>query len=122
MEKKFKYGEQLFRLRTKSHLSQENVALSADISTSYYGQIERGIANPSVETLEKICDVLGVRIYDIFYDGKSDILDPDKVAVQITHLLSGKTKKEKELIFSIVKSAAELCEQKTNKNIDAVIL
>lgn len=113
MEKKFKYGEQLFRLRTNSHLSQENVALAANIATSYYGQIERGTANPTVETLEKICAALGAQISEIFIDTEYNALSMDMVSMQITHLLDGKTQKEKELILSIVKYAAKLCEPKT---------
>lgn len=111
MEEKFKYGERLWQLRSQTRLSQENVALAADITTSYYGQIERGTANPTIGTLEKICAALSVSINDIFIGAVNEPLGMDKTSMQILRILGGKTEKEKELILSIVKAAAKLCEQ-----------
>jgi transcriptional regulator with XRE-family HTH domain len=35
------------------------------VSPSYMGEVERGIRNISIETLEKICEALGVLAIDI---------------------------------------------------------
>lgn len=113
MEEKFRYGGRLWQLRAQVRLSQESVALAAGITTSYYGQIERGTANPTVETLERICDALGVSVNDVFTGLETEPLRTDKTSGQILRILNGKTEKEKELILSIVKAAAKLCEQRS---------
>ena len=46
--------------RAAKDLSQEQLARSINISTSYYGNIERGIRIPSIDTLVAIANALGV--------------------------------------------------------------
>lgn len=108
MDEKFKYGEQLRQLRKKSGLSQEEVALEADITPAYYGQIERGAANPTVGMLEKICSVLGISIVDIFIENPNEQTNTDPLTAQILYSLAGKSAREKELILSMIKSAFKL--------------
>lgn len=50
------------RIRYRRHtkkLSQEEVAKAINISVSYYGNIERGIRIPSIDTLVDIANFLG---------------------------------------------------------------
>ena len=54
-------GRKLREVREKQHLTQSNVAEKADISTNHYAQIERGEANPSIETLESILKALNIK-------------------------------------------------------------
>ena len=46
--------------RRSKGLSQEDVAKAAHISPSYYGNIERGMRIPSIDTLVQIANVLDV--------------------------------------------------------------
>lgn len=112
----FNYGERLRDLRRERGLTQEEVALRADITTSYYGQIERGSANPSVALLEKICAVMGISISDIFTDADTNPLNIDALSMQIIHQLNGKSDEEKELILSMIKTAFRLQNAKNTKN------
>ena len=48
MDNEFNYGGKLRQLRRERGFTQEEVALRADITPSYYGQLERGTANPSL--------------------------------------------------------------------------
>lgn len=115
----FNYGERLRNLRHERGFTQEEVALRADITTSYYGQIERGTANPSVALLEKICAVMGISISDIFTDGDTNPLTIDALSMQIIHQLNGKTDEEKELILSMIKTAFRLQNsKKSEKTLD----
>jgi transcriptional regulator with XRE-family HTH domain len=50
----------LRRLRVKRALSQEALAVDAGVDRSYVGRIERGIENPTVETLDKLAAALQV--------------------------------------------------------------
>jgi transcriptional regulator with XRE-family HTH domain len=50
----------LRRLRVRRGLSQEALAVDADVDRSYVGRIERGVENPTVETLDKLAAALQV--------------------------------------------------------------
>ena len=54
-------GRKLREVREKQHLTQSDVAEAADISTNHYAQIERGEANPSIETFESIINALNTK-------------------------------------------------------------
>lgn len=108
MDHKFNYGERLRELRTERGFTQEEIALRAEITTSYYGQLERGQANPSVVMLEKICDVMDISLADIFTESDTNLLGIDRLSMQILHQLNGKTEEEKELILSLIKVSFKL--------------
>lgn len=56
----------LRRLRVAAELSQEALAVDADVDRSYVGRLERGTVNPGVEVLEKIATALGCKVADFF--------------------------------------------------------
>lgn len=119
MNNVFNYGERLRDLRRERGFTQEEVALRADITTSYYGQLERGTANPSVAMLEKICAVMGISICDIFTEDSTNLLGIDPLSMQIIHQLNGKSDEEKELILSMIKTAFRLQNsKKSEKTLD----
>jgi transcriptional regulator with XRE-family HTH domain len=53
-------------LRTEKDWSQEQLAERASIQRSYLADLERGARNPSVRTLIKISNALGVSIRHLF--------------------------------------------------------
>lgn len=53
-------GANVRRARQKAGLTQEQVALQADIDLTYMGGIERGRRNPTVLVLARLADALGV--------------------------------------------------------------
>ena len=61
--KKFAY--RLKTLRKKFGLSQEELAEIFDVDPSYIGRLERLERNPSLETLEKIANGIGVKVHDL---------------------------------------------------------
>ena len=52
-------GSVIYQLRRERKLSQEQLALEAEVDRTRTGEIERGEANPTVDTLTRIADVLG---------------------------------------------------------------
>ena len=44
----------LQRLRDAQKLSQENLAVDADVDTSYVSRIENGLENPSIAFVERL--------------------------------------------------------------------
>lgn len=60
-------GENIRILRLKNGFSQEHLALNAGINTSYIGQIERGEKNPTIKTLDKVSNALGIALIDLLF-------------------------------------------------------
>lgn len=58
-------GESIMKARKKKGLEQVDVAAVAGINRSYYGKIEKGLANPTIEKIYKIIKVLDLKSSDI---------------------------------------------------------
>lgn len=54
-----KLGADIKLLRMQAGLSQEALALAAEVDRTYVSQLERGIANPSLIILYRLSSVLG---------------------------------------------------------------
>lgn len=57
----------LRRLRVKRGVSQEALAVDAGVDRSYVGRIERGIENPTVETLDRLASALDVGVGEMLH-------------------------------------------------------
>lgn len=55
-----KFGNRVSDLRLKTGLSQEAFAFKCSINRTYMGELERGEANPSLATIIKIANGLGI--------------------------------------------------------------
>ena len=60
------YGKAIKLTRIDKEMLQMNVAEKAGISVSFLSDIENGKSAPSIKTLSKIADALGVNISDFF--------------------------------------------------------
>lgn len=67
----------LRRLRVDRGVSQEQLAMEAGVDRAFTGQLERARENPTVDTLEKLADALGVPLRDFFIEPGLD--DPEPV-------------------------------------------
>ncbi len=56
----------LRRLRVGQKLSQESLAVDANIDRTYVSRLERGLENPTVAVLERIARALDAQITDLF--------------------------------------------------------
>jgi transcriptional regulator with XRE-family HTH domain len=54
------------KLQVKQGVSQENLAVDAQIDCTYVSCLERGLENPTVAVLGKLADALGAQIVDLF--------------------------------------------------------
>ncbi len=101
MNDNFNIGNKLQKLRTNLGLSQEQVALRAGITTTYYGQIERNLKNPTVHVMEDICSALNVSLEE-FFRAKPLEYSHDLLTERILLQLQTCTEAEKNAIFNIV--------------------
>jgi transcriptional regulator with XRE-family HTH domain len=72
-------GERIRVLRVDRNLTQEDVAHAAGMNLSYYGKLERGQNNPTLDTLIRVCDAIGASLSDIVAGLSSDQL-PERTA------------------------------------------
>jgi transcriptional regulator with XRE-family HTH domain len=56
------FGKVLQKLRSQKGLSQEEFAFRVGLHRTYISQLERGLKSPSLKTIAKICDELGVTL------------------------------------------------------------
>ena len=54
------------RLRVANGLSQEVLAVDAEIDRTYVSRLERGLENPTVVVLERLAKALSVNIEELF--------------------------------------------------------
>lgn len=59
-------GKRIKECRHLAEKSQETLAFEALVDRTYISAIERGIANPSIETLANICHALDVTLGELF--------------------------------------------------------
>jgi transcriptional regulator with XRE-family HTH domain len=59
-------GARLQAFRQSRGLSVRKTALGAGVSASFVSQLERGKCNASVAVLQRLCDVLGLHVSDLF--------------------------------------------------------
>ena len=70
-------GTELRKARLAAGLTQEKVALKADLDRSYLSELERDESSPTVFTLKRICRVIGVRASELLRaDEKADARAP----------------------------------------------
>lgn len=59
------FGRNLRLARRLKEISQEDLALSADLSRTYVSEVERGIRNVSIDNMGALALALGVPLHDL---------------------------------------------------------
>ncbi|MCM8568907.1 helix-turn-helix domain-containing protein [Gramella jeungdoensis] len=73
MTAQLKVGKRILHLRNDLGLSQEKLALKADIDRTYLTGVENGKRNISIKNIEKICKALEISLKDFFNDNLFDL-------------------------------------------------
>lgn len=60
------FGQRIRQLRTIKKLSQEQLAIMADLHRTYIGMIERGEKNITLLNIEKLSNALSIEMKDLF--------------------------------------------------------
>ncbi|MFC7514078.1 helix-turn-helix domain-containing protein [Herbaspirillum sp. GCM10030257] len=63
-------GQAIRHVRQEKGISQEKLALLADVDRSYLGRVERGDNNVAILTLVKLADALGVTVTELMIEAK----------------------------------------------------
>lgn len=59
------FGKRLKKLRKTAGMSQEELAAKAKVSLPFIGMVETGKRRMSVDTMQKVARVLGVKVSDL---------------------------------------------------------
>ena len=59
-------GMRIKYLRSLKRMSQEDLALEANVNKNYLSDLERGTRNPTIKVLEKIANALAISLEELF--------------------------------------------------------
>lgn len=110
MKTNFNIGKRIHELRIGSGLSQEKLALRAEITTTYLGLLERNLKNPTVKVIEQICNQLNISLNDFFSPSHTPEKPIDTTSLQILAQISDRSEEEKLLILQTIKDILRLCD------------
>lgn len=94
------FGWRLKQYRIRNHMTQDDLAEKIDTVTSSISHLENGTHSPSLKTLIKLCNALGIGVDDLLADSlpvRDSYLDRD-----IAELLADCNAKEKQIIKDII--------------------
>ena len=64
----YRFGNKIYELRKKKHLTQEDLAILLDISDKAVSKWENGTSKPTIENLKKLSDIFDVSLDDLIED------------------------------------------------------
>lgn len=100
----FNIGERIRQLRIKHGLTQEQLALRSNITTTYLGLLERNEKNPTIKIIEQLCNSLNLSLTDFFSSDNTSFVSEDLILLQIITQLSNRTEAEKMYSLQIIKA------------------
>lgn len=101
-----KTGAKLRHFRLLKGISQEQLALDCDLNVNTIGMIERGQKNPTIYTLQRICDGLGITLATLFlYEDRTDTATEESIQ-RIETVLRQLPQRDVERVARIVEELA----------------
>lgn len=94
-------GDMIRECREKMNITQEEMAERVQVNLTHYGNIERGINNPSLPLFFKIAKEVNLSVDSYLYSGQ------DNTANKITRLLSQCSERELRIILENIHTLLE---------------
>ncbi len=94
-------GNRVRILRRNRSMTQEELAEKSGLSTKYIGELERGQSNPTLTTIEKIANALGVEMADPL-EVDTKILSSQELRHEINLILDNTDDDTLRTIYSIL--------------------
>jgi len=96
-------GENIKRVREAKKLSQKEVITSIDMGAAQYSRIESGKTDPSVSTLARIAQALGVEPHELLSSETiQEVNSYNKTLMEKLKLIEGLPDDEQKTIFTIL--------------------
>lgn len=103
-------GQRIRQERTRQRFTQEQLAEMAGVNESYIGQIERGAKNPSLESIIKIANALGVSLDYILRDVTE--VRENKLLDELVSVAGGRNPDEIRLLLNINKLVVDYLDKR----------
>lgn len=103
---KYEPYEKIRSFRQQKKLTQEQLALGAEINPVFLGHLERNLKSPTITTLEKITRALGITMSELFLDvpNNDSEIEVRQASIQhINYLLKDLSNEELDKITGILK-------------------
>jgi len=97
-------GERIRCARRKKKITQETLGEICSLSAAHIGHIERGTRIPSVETLFKISNALGVSTDQLLFDSQNDT---NGTLISIASILREKDEAKARTYITTIKAILE---------------
>ena len=96
-------GNRIRQYRRMKGLTQEALAFGSGINVSFLGDVERGIKKPSVESLEKLLNALGVTFREFFdFEAGFEPVQGRTALEKINMKLQSRPDAEVEMIHGVI--------------------
>lgn len=99
-------GARVREKREEIKYSQEQLAWEADLSNTYISLIETGKKKPSLGTLLKISNALGITLDELL--SGNQLHNPTDYQTDIDELMNDCTPEERRFIYEILRSSKEI--------------
>jgi transcriptional regulator with XRE-family HTH domain len=106
MDIKRAVGKRIKIVRQRSGLTQDQFAEQVGLSQKYISGIERGVENPTMDTVIRLAKVLDVEPYDLFLFGESE--DSEKLLRKGIEKMTREAEKGKlQLYFDVMRKVLQ---------------
>jgi transcriptional regulator with XRE-family HTH domain len=95
-------GRQVKKHRRTLKLSQEDVAAKTGLSIPSLSEIERGIANPTLLTMEKIADALGVSVATLLDADGVLVTSPEQMKLRVLEHLEKMSPEQLKMVTGLL--------------------
>ncbi|WP_422446618.1 helix-turn-helix domain-containing protein [Thermoanaerobacterium sp. DL9XJH110] len=96
-------GERIKQIRISKNMQSNELANKVGISNVYLSYIEHGVKTPTIDTLRKICDALGITLAEFFRDTDNTFPMEYQELVENAKTLSPKQLKILNEIIKLIK-------------------
>ena len=113
-------GIRIKETRNQQGISAEELAELADLSSVYISYIENAKRKPSLESLVKICNALGITLDELLYGNL--LYNPTEYQTDIDLLMADCSKSEKRFIFLILSAVKDILRSNDWSLIEKILL
>lgn len=113
-------GIRIKETRNQQGISAEELAELANLSSVYISYIENAKRKPSLESLIKICNALGIMLDELLYGNL--LYNPTEYQTDIDLLMADCSKNEKRFIYLILSAVKDILRSNDWSLIEKILL
>lgn len=105
MDHKKLFGRRVRRLRKEANLTLEKAAERAQLTSNYWGEVERSKKVPSLDTIAAMAKALRIPVHVLLYLDREE--DEKNLRKRIEGLLDSCSRDQLELVHRVAKAIVE---------------